>query len=257
MLDSNLNSNSKSIDWSELSVSKREAKGIDDYDLGEVKEIGPDYVVTQRGSIIGKRFYIPKYLVEGFDGKVVWFKVSGAEAENYFTRESPPSAEEYSKYKTPEDIETRIPVLAERLEVSKTESIAEAAVIKEPILETKTVEMPVTHEQLIIERRTVTDVDTADNKKVVADDVTDVVADDVTDEVAESRTEINIPLKSEKIQVTKEPFVKEELVVKKKPVTEMRTVTEEVRSENVTVKGPDGKDLEEKVSARQGRFHTF
>lgn len=64
-------------------------------------------------------------------------------------------------------------------------------------------------------------------------------------------------MKSEKIQVTKEPFVKEELVVKKKPVTEMRTVTEEVRSENVTVKGPDGKDLEEKVSARQGRFHTF
>jgi uncharacterized protein (TIGR02271 family) len=241
MLDSNLNSNSKTIDWSELSVSKREARGIDDYDLGEVKEIGPDYVVTQRGSIIGKRFYIPKYLVEGFDGKVVWFKVSGAEAENYFTRESPPSVEEYSKYKTPEvptDIETRIPVLAERLEVSKTESIAEAAVIKEPILETKTVEMPVTHEELVIERRPVTDVDTTDNKKVVADDV--------TDEVAESRTEINIPLRSEKIQVTKEPFVKEELVVKKKQVTEMRTVTEEVRSENVTVNGPDGKDLEEK-----------
>jgi uncharacterized protein (TIGR02271 family) len=241
VLGSNLNSNSKTIDWSELSVSKKEARGIDDYDLGEIKEIGPDYVVTQRGSIIGKRFYIPKYLVEGFNGKVVWFKVSGAEAENYFTRESPPSAEEYSKYKTPEvptDIETRIPVLAERLEVSKTESIAEAAVIKEPNLETKIVEMPVTHEELVIERRPVNDVNTTDNKTVVANDV--------GDEVAESRTEINIPLKSEKIQVTKEPFVKEELVVKKIPVTEMRTVTQEVRSEKVTVKGPDGKDLEEK-----------
>ncbi len=239
MLDSNLNSNSKTIDWSELSVSKKEARGIDDYDLGEVKEIGPDYVVTQRGSIIGKRFYIPKYLVEGFDGKVVWFKVSGAEAENYFTRESPPSVEEYSKYKTPEvptDIETRIPVLAERLEVSKTESIEEAAVIKEPILETKTVELPTTHEELVIERRPVIDANTTDNKTAAA----------VANDVAESRTEINIPLKNEEIKVTKEPFVKEELVVKKKPITENRTITEEVRSEKVTVKGPDGKNLEEK-----------
>ena len=239
MLDSNLNSNSKTIDWSELSVSKKEARGIDDYDLGEVKEIGPDYVVTQRGSIIGKRFYIPKYLVEGFDGKVVWFKVSGAEAENYFTRESPPSVEEYSKYKTPEvptDIETRIPVLAEKLEVSKAESIEEAAVIKEPILETKTVELPTTHEELVIERRPVIDANTTDNKTAAA----------AANDVAESRTEINIPLKSEEIKVTKEPFVKEELVVKKKPITENRTITEEVRSEKVTVKGPDGKNLEEK-----------
>ena len=173
-------------------MSKKEARGIDDCDLGEVKEIGPDYVVIQRGSIIGKRFYIPKYLVEGFDGKVVWFKVSGAEAENYFRRESPPSAEEYSKIS---------PVLAERLEVSKTESIAEAAVIKEPILETKTVELPITHEELVIERRPVTDVNTTDNKTAAA----------VANDVAESRTEMNIPLKSEEIQVTKESFVKEEL----------------------------------------------
>ena len=36
------------------------------------------------------------------------------------------------------------------------------------------------------------------------------------------------------------------LVVKKKPVTENRTIAEEVRSEKVTVKGPDGKNLEEK-----------
>ena len=47
------------------------------------------------------------------------------------------------------------------------------------------------------------------------------------------------------IHVTKEPFVREELVVKKKPVTETRTFTEEIRSEKVKVKGPDGKDLEE------------
>jgi uncharacterized protein (TIGR02271 family) len=206
--------------------------------LGKVQEIGTNYIVTQKGTIIGKRFYIPKYLVEGFDGKVVRLKVSGAEAENYFTRESPPSPEEYLKYKTPEvpnDIETRIPVLAERLEVSKTQTSTEAAIIKEPILETKTVEMPVTHEELVVEKRPAVtdDINTTDKKVVGAEAVVD------------SRTEINIPLKRELIQVTKEPYVKEELLIKKKPVTEHRTITEEIRSEKVTVKDPEGKDLEE------------
>ena len=71
------------------------------------------------------------------------FKVSKEDAINNFARDSPPSADEYYKYKTPDiptDIETRIPVMAERLEVSKTESVMEATIIKEPVTETKTVE---------------------------------------------------------------------------------------------------------------------
>jgi uncharacterized protein (TIGR02271 family) len=232
-------SNSKSIDWSDLAASKKEARGIDDYDLGEVQVIGKNYVLTQKGTFNRQRFYIPKYLVEGYDLNVVRFKVTKEDAENNFARESPPSAEEYSKYKTPEvptDIETRIPVLAERLEVSKTESSTEATVIKEPIIETKTVEVPVTHEEVVVERRPVADVDSIDNRASVTEEGA----------VVESRTEINVPLKREDIQVTKEPYVKEELVVKKKPVTETRTITEEIRSEKVTVKDPDGKDVEEK-----------
>jgi uncharacterized protein (TIGR02271 family) len=97
--------------------------------------------------------------------------------------------------------------------------------------------VPVTHEEVLIERRPVSDVNTTDNKEAALAEEGGVV---------ESRTEINIPLKSEEVQVTKQPYVKEELVVKKKPVTETRTITEEVRSEKVTVKDPDGKDLEEK-----------
>lgn len=230
------NSDSKGIYWSDLSASKKEARGIDDYDLGEVQEIGTNYVVTQKGTINRQRFYIPKYLVEGYDGEVVRFKVSEEAAENNFARESPPSEEEYSKYKTPEistTIETRIPVLSEKLEVSKTKSSTEATVIKEPILETKTLEIPITHEELVIERRAVTDTNT--NKKAAA----------AEEAVVESRTEINIPLKSEVIQVTNQPYIKEELVVKKKPVTENRTITEELRSEKVKVKDPEGKDVTE------------
>jgi uncharacterized protein (TIGR02271 family) len=240
--NSNSSSSSKSIDWSILAASQKKAKGIDDYDLGEVQVIGTNYVLTQRGTINRQRFYIPKYLVEGYDRDVVRFKVTKDDAENKFARDSPPSADEYSKYKTPQvpqDIETRIPVLAERLEVSKTESSTEATVIKEPVVETKTVEVPLTHEEVVVERRPVSDVNATDKKWSQS------AAEADEEGVVESRTEINIPLKREDIQVNKEPYVKEELVVKKKPVTETRTITEEIRSEKVTVKDPDGKNLEE------------
>ena len=222
-------SSSKSIDWFELGLSRKGARGLNNYDLGEVQEVGQTYVVTQKGSIKKEKFYIPKYLAEGYDGEVLRFRVSEEDAINNFARDSPPSADKYYKYKTPDvptDIETRIPVMAENLDISKTESVMEATIIKEPVTETKTVEVPLIHEELIIERRP------ADEFKT-------------TDQGIESKTEITIQLKNEELEVTKQPYVKEELVLKKKPVTETRTVTEQIRSEHVKVKGPDGKDIEE------------
>ena len=50
-----------------------------------------------------------------------------------------------------------------------------------------------------------------------------------------SKEDIEIPLKREEVEVSKTPYVKEEVVVKKKPVTETREVTEEVTSEKVNV----------------------
>ena len=49
----------------------------------------------------------------------------------------------------------------------------------------------------------------------------------------ENKTNIRIPLKREEVEVSRTPYVKEEIVVKKKPVTETRTVTEEIITEKV------------------------
>jgi hypothetical protein len=51
-------SSSSSIDWSD--VIKKEARGSGDEDLGEVQEVGQDYVLVQRGMINKDKFYIPK-----------------------------------------------------------------------------------------------------------------------------------------------------------------------------------------------------
>jgi uncharacterized protein (TIGR02271 family) len=212
-------STEKSIEWND--VIKKEARGSNDDDLGEVQEVGQTYVVTQKGTIKKEKFYIPKYLAEGYDGDVLRFKVSEAEAKNKFVRDTPPSVQEYSRYKTPDipkDIETRIPVMGERLEVSKRESTREATITKEPLTETKSVDVPVTHEEMTVERRPAGETVSTSGQKPV-----------------ESRTEVKVPLKSEEVQVTKQPYVKEEVSVKKKPVTETRTVTDQVRSEKVNV----------------------
>jgi len=212
-------STGKSIEWND--VIKKEARGSNDDDLGEVQEVGQTYVVTQKGTIKKEKFYIPKYLAEGYDGDVLRFKLTEAEAKNKFVRDTPPSVQEYSRYKTPDipkDIETRIPVMGERLDVSTRESTREATITKEPLTETKSVDVPVTHEEMTVERRPAGETVSTSGQKPV-----------------ESRTEVKVPLKSEEVQVTKQPYVKEEVSVKKKPVTETRTVTDQVRSEKVNV----------------------
>jgi hypothetical protein len=122
------------IDWKD--IIKKEARGKNDEDWGEVQEIGDTYVLTQKGLVSKEKFYIPKYLVEGYDGDKLYFRVTEDEARNSFVRDSAPASEEYSKYKSsdaPPDVETRIPVIDERLNVQKRESTREATITKEPV----------------------------------------------------------------------------------------------------------------------------
>ena len=237
-------SNSKNIDWDD--VIKKEARGSDDEDLGEVKETEGDYVLVQKGMINKEKFYIPKNMAESYDGNVLRFNISKEEVRNRFMGDSPPVADQYSSSYRDADVrekdtenvsketDTRVPLIEERVNVSKRESTEEATVTKEPVTETKTVEVAVTHEEVTIEKRPPQD------RKYTS----------ITSESpVESKTEIKIPLKREDVEVTKQPYVKEEVVVKKKPITETRQVSEEVRSEEVSTLGE--KNIEEEVKGQE------
>jgi uncharacterized protein (TIGR02271 family) len=109
--------------------------------------------------------------------------------------------------------------MEEKLNISKREvTYKEATMIREPVIETKTVEVPVTHEEIIVERRPPTEATTS--RKDLRAPVT-------------NKEEIKIPLKKEEVIVKKEPFVKEELVIKKRRVAERKKITEEVKSEKL------------------------
>jgi len=65
-------------------VLKKEARGVEDnVNLGEVLEINPEYTITQKGTLVVDKFYIPKSLVERFDDNTVWFKITEEEAQQY------------------------------------------------------------------------------------------------------------------------------------------------------------------------------
>jgi len=211
------------IDWND--VIKKEARGSGDEDLGEVQEVGSNYVLVQKGILNKEKFYIPKDMVESYDGDKLRFRITEAEVQSKYTGDSPPSSLTTRKQSTADRTkveETTVPVTEERLGVSKSQSTKEATITKTPVTETKTIEVPVTHEEISVERRPVSGTTSTTS---------------TSDRPVESEQEIRVPLKQEQVQVTKQPYVKEEVVVKKKPVTETKTVSDQVTSEEVRVKG--------------------
>jgi hypothetical protein len=63
---------------------KKEARGIgDDADFGEVQDISREYIITQKGIVDKEIYYIPKNLLERFDGGTVYFKLTREEADQY------------------------------------------------------------------------------------------------------------------------------------------------------------------------------
>ena len=78
-----------------------------------------------------------------------------------------------------------VPLVEERVEPQKKEVIEEATIVKEPVRETKQMDISLTHEELALERKPVTEPRPTDEKPV------------------ETRTEIKIPLKREEIESTK------------------------------------------------------
>ncbi len=75
---------SSAIDWKD--VIKKEARGIDDADFGEVQEVSNGMVLTQRGIVNKVLFSIPQSVVESYDGEVLRFRLSEIEAVDKYQK---------------------------------------------------------------------------------------------------------------------------------------------------------------------------
>jgi uncharacterized protein (TIGR02271 family) len=227
---------SNDFPWKE--TIKKEARGIDDADFGEIQSVDPEYVKTQKGIIEKEFFSFPVNLVQDYDGNRVLFKVTEEEARNsYMLSQNVDDRNDFSdseietetittndydsshtKEKEEEEV---IPLISEKLDVNKKELVDETVITKKPVKETKTVEVQLIREEIeSIERRPPSGVSEAHNP-------------------IESPEEIKIPLKREEPDVTKKPYVKEEVVVKKKVVTDKKEITEDITSEELDTSNVD------------------
>ena len=201
------------INWND--VIKKEARGINNEDFGEIQDIQGQYVLVQKGIFNKERFYIPKDLAESYDGYVLRFRFSERELSQYYEdplaiRDSN-SMQETAHEK--EAIEEHITLTEEeeRLDISKKSQENQATITKKPVTETKTVEVSLTREKISIERR-------PPSGQIQAQSP------------IQSKKDIQIPLKREEVKVTKKPYVKEEVIIKKKAFTDSKEITGDVTS---------------------------
>ena len=75
---------SSNIDWTD--VIKKEARGLNDADFGEVQEVSNGLVLTQRGIVNKELFSIPQSAAESYDGKVLRFNISEVEAVDKYKK---------------------------------------------------------------------------------------------------------------------------------------------------------------------------
>lgn len=129
--------------------------------------------------------------------------------------------------------EETIQLKEERLDVETKEvQTGEVHVSKRVVKETETIEVPVEHEEIVIERHPV------DGDEKVSGNMT--LEDD----------EITIPVTEEQIEVTKEPVITEEVIVGKEKVTDTKQVKEQVEKEKLDIDSDGDVELDDQRTTR-------
>ena len=141
------------VNWDR--IIHKNVRTLDNQDMGKVIAVPNDedtiIISSQSG---GEQYNIPRSFVSGFNGAEVLLNVtaykimsSSYKVDNASVYEAKPSdiiAEERQQE------ETTIPLIEEQLNVSKKTSTTQYTITKEPVTEEKTIEVPVTHEELIV-----------------------------------------------------------------------------------------------------------
>ena len=213
--------NRNNIDWD--NIVKKEAIGLNGEDLGEVLEVRKSHIVTQKGILNKKRYYLPKKAISSFDGTILKVNMTNSDLDQY-KGNGDQLFDDYSSFKSSDmskELETKIPVMAENLEVTKRLTEDKVQIIKEPVKEIRKIDVELTHEEITIERIPSNNDDSSSSLSPPNEGPN------------KSNTELIIKLKREEPVIKKYSFVKEEVVIKKKPITETKTITDVVVNERI------------------------
>jgi uncharacterized protein (TIGR02271 family) len=211
-------------DWD--SIVGKNVKTVDYQDAGKVigaVENEDTIIISYEGPHSSYNYRVPKNRVQGFNDPDLLLSIARAELTDYEISDIQDYAAQLRSVKTEqkggEGEEITVPVIEEKLNVSKKIMTNEATIIKEPVTETKTIEVSVMHEEIVIEKRSATAEGNASTLENPPSKTT--------------RTLIRVPLIHEVVKIKKEPYVRQEIVIRKKPRTETKTISDFVISEKV------------------------
>jgi uncharacterized protein (TIGR02271 family) len=214
-----------------------EVFGADGDKVGTVAAVYPGYIVVEKGFFFPTDYYIPMSAVASYDNDQVYLNLTKDAALNSGW-DAQPTDLETSTYDTSlasgatdvasgfgasaaqveTDEEIHIPVMEEELTATVRGQEAGAVRIeKDVVTEQRTLDVPVTEERVRVERRVV-------DRPVTAADAN-----------AFEETVIEVPVRSETVDVQKQARVAEEVVVSKDAVQRTERVTDTVRKEEVFV----------------------
>jgi len=228
-------------------VMGAEVFGADGDKLGTVSVVYPGYIVVEKGLVFPTDYYIPMSAVASYDTDRVYLSVSkdAALGRGWDTRpvdletatvgattaatDSYTDGDRLASARIESDDEIRIPVMEEELTATvRSQEAGAVRVEKRVVAEDRVLEVPVTEERARVERRVV-------DRPISAADVG-----------AFEETVIDVPLRSETVDVQKQARVAEEVVVGKEAVQRTQRVTDTVRKEEVFV------DDDAVINARDG-----
>ncbi len=224
-------------------MTGNEVVGSDGEKVGTVAEVQPGYIVIEKGFFFPTDYYIPMSAIASVANGQVYLNVAKDAAlhsgwdtvpdavpaamtgtETIITDVDHPvidrtlNVDRMTAARVSEDDEIRIPVMEEELTATVRQQEAGAVRIeKDVVSEERTLEVPVTEERIRVERRVVDRAATS------------------ADAGAFEETVIDVPLRSETVDVQKHARVVEEVIVSKDAVQHTEQVHGTVRHEEVYV----------------------
>lgn len=84
-----------SILWEQLKGKK--VRTNDGQDLGEIKDISQNYVRVEKGVVNKDKTWIPKYVADAYDGRVLWLLVSSEDVMKAYAYGEEPAVQQYTR----------------------------------------------------------------------------------------------------------------------------------------------------------------
>jgi hypothetical protein len=81
--------------WATIKGNK--VKSNDGKDLGEIKEVSQNFLRLEKGTVKKDKFWIPKYVADAYDGKVLWLLISEEEILCKYHHGSEPPGDQYAR----------------------------------------------------------------------------------------------------------------------------------------------------------------